>query len=77
MTRFTIKDLHEMLATAKRELTLRRSVYPGYITRGRLTTRQAEKEIANMQAIIDLLNEQLEGKGEGTQASMFPPDPER
>ncbi len=50
MTEFT----DEMkLKVAKRELTMRKKVYPGWVRLGRMKQNQADYEIAGMQAIVD------------------------
>jgi hypothetical protein len=41
------------LQVAKRELTMRRRVYPRWVTEGRMEAQDAEYEIAGMQAILE------------------------
>lgn len=36
----------------KREIAMRKSVYPGWIASGRMTRAQADREIAVMEAIL-------------------------
>jgi hypothetical protein len=43
----------EKWEAAKRELNMRRRVYPGLVDRGRMTKPEAEREIALMQDIAD------------------------
>lgn len=47
--------LAAQLAEAQRELQLRYRVYPGLITRGNLTSVQADRQIALQQAIVATL----------------------
>lgn len=47
--------LEDMLAAAKREAALRRSVYPGLIARGKLKADQAQRELRRMEQIAKLL----------------------
>jgi hypothetical protein len=48
--KFTFAD---KLAEVKREIAMRKNVYPAFIARGRLTQEQAERHIAVMSAIAD------------------------
>jgi hypothetical protein len=48
----TAKDLH---ACAVRELAMRRGVYPKFVSSGRMTQAQADREILLMDAIVGLL----------------------
>lgn len=41
----------EKLACARRELAMRKSAYPGWIERGKMTAEKAAYELALMQAI--------------------------
>lgn len=51
----TTKTLPELIAAAKRELALRRNVYPGWIDRGKLKPEKAEHEIDCMAGIVEAL----------------------
>ena len=42
----------ELEDCARRELVMRRRVYPGLVSRGRMTDEQARREIAMMEAIV-------------------------
>ncbi len=42
----------EKLACARRELAMRRRVYPRWVEAGRMTREEAEREIAVMDAIV-------------------------
>jgi hypothetical protein len=42
----------EKLACARRELAFRRRVYPRFVSEGRMTAVEAEREIAMMAAIV-------------------------
>ena len=48
-------DLADQLKEARRELALRKHVYPGFIKRGKLTEGQADYAIAAMEAIVQTL----------------------
>jgi hypothetical protein len=45
----------DQLACAKRELAMRRGVYPRWVENARLTQDKADKEIAAMEAIVETL----------------------
>lgn len=47
--------LTDQLAAARRELGMRRRVYPRQVASGRMTQAAADHEIACMQAIVDTL----------------------
>lgn len=47
--------IHVQVAAAERELKLRVRVYPGRIANGKMTQALADREIANMTAIIQTL----------------------
>ena len=49
---FVDKDLHECVI---RELAMRRGVYPKFVSSGRMTQAQADREILLMDAIVGLL----------------------
>lgn len=51
--------LTEQLACAKRELALRRAVYPGWLKSGKLTPDAAKKELARMHAIVETLDKMV------------------
>jgi hypothetical protein len=42
----------EKYACAKRELAMRRSVYPNWVSRGKMRAAEAEREIRVMEAIV-------------------------
>ena len=48
-------DLYSMLDEARRELRLRRSVYPVRVADGKMTRAEAARRIRNMAAIVDRL----------------------
>ena len=50
MNTFTSKDKY---LAASREVAMRRSVYPGLVTRGRMTNDEAERGIAIMSQIAE------------------------
>lgn len=56
MSEFSLEDL---LACAKRELALRKNVYPKWVKAGRYTADQARREVAMMEAIVEMLNGQI------------------
>ena len=45
----------ELAAEARRELVLRKRVYPNRVHTGRMTAKQAQRQIALMEAIIERL----------------------
>lgn len=47
--------LHTQIEAAERELKMRRNVYPRRIASGVMTQALADREIANMQAIVETL----------------------
>ena len=47
--------LTDQLAAARRELTLRRSAYPGWVRANKITKEKADHEIAAMTAIVATL----------------------
>ena len=46
-------SVQDMLGCARRELAMRRKVYPGLIVRGRMKPEEAELEIRMMTAIVE------------------------
>jgi len=53
---FTVKEL---VACVGREVGLRRGVYPKWVATGRLSQEKANKEIAMMQEVYDLLKTKM------------------
>lgn len=53
--------IHIQVAAAERELKLRRSVYPRRISSGFMTQALADREIANMEAIVETLTKIQKG----------------
>jgi hypothetical protein len=49
--------LARQIACVKRELAMRRSAYPKWVARGRMRAEDAARETAEMQAVLDTLNE--------------------
>lgn len=45
----------DQIRCVRRELALRKNVYPGFVSRGKMTPEDAMKEIAAMQAVHDSL----------------------
>jgi hypothetical protein len=60
--------LTEQLAEARRELALRRKLYPGWVEQGRLTHEAAYHQLACMAAIVETLRTR---EGETRQGSLF------
>jgi hypothetical protein len=48
-------SLEDQIKCVRRELALRRTVYPGLIRSGRLHPEAAQQQIACMQAVLDTL----------------------
>jgi hypothetical protein len=63
MVYFANKELH---ACAVRELAMRKGVFPKFIASGRMTQEQADREIAMMAAIVDLLRSMLPPPAQGS-----------
>lgn len=51
----TTIPLSDQLATVQREIAMRRKAYPRWVSLGRMTQQQADREIATMQAVRDTL----------------------
>lgn len=49
--------LEKQIACAKRELAIRKSVYPTWVAGKRMNVFKAEEEIAAMKAIVETLDE--------------------
>jgi hypothetical protein len=49
----------DMLREVERELTLRRRVYPAWVSAGRIKLDRAERQIAVLEAVAALLAEEL------------------
>lgn len=60
--------LEQQIACARREVALRRNVYPKWIAKGRLSKEKAEQEIATMDAIVFTLR-QLEEQRAGSKGT--------
>jgi hypothetical protein len=56
-------DLQELIAVAKREVRLRRQVYPRYVNSRRMTQARADREIACMEHIVRVLEDYAEYQG--------------
>ena len=52
-------SITDQLACARRELALRRQVYPVWVKSGKLTSNAAETELERMQAIVETLDKLL------------------
>ena len=46
----------EMIACIRRELALRKNVYPGFVAKKRMSQSEADREIARMQAVHDMVS---------------------
>lgn len=57
--RYTLKPISEMLASAKREWTMRQRVYPRWVEEGRMTFEKAMHEITCMESIVQFLEASL------------------
>lgn len=54
-----MKPLHEQVNAARRELAMRRNVYPKWIATGRMRQAAADHEIECMEAIVATLEKCL------------------
>lgn len=52
-------SLQDMLGCARREASMRRKVYPGWVMRGRMTEDEAKKETGFMEAIVQHFEAEL------------------
>lgn len=57
--------LEEMLECAKRELAMRKRVYPNWVAQKRMIQKKADTEIAGMDAIVQYLSAQLDNEQGG------------
>ena len=70
-------SLATQLNCARRELALRRSAYPGWIAKGKMTPAQADAEINAMAAIVETLEklkllEEVSEELRGTEPPVVP-----
>jgi hypothetical protein len=63
--------LEEQIRAAKREMGLRRKLYPGFIQRGTMTQDEATYQLACQAAIIVTLTRRLEQDQEHRQMALF------
>jgi hypothetical protein len=61
-------SLTDQLTEARRELALRKKLYPGFVARGKLTQGQADYALAAQEAICATLARLVEGEA---QPSLF------
>lgn len=47
--------VRDQIACVRRELALRKNVYPGFVKRGKMSQEEADKEIDRMQAVHDTI----------------------
>ncbi len=66
----------EQIACIRRELGLRRNVFPGRVRAGKMTQETADREIAAMEDILDRLRLTDEGEAETTFPFLCHPTPE-
>lgn len=55
----------ELLEEAERELRMRQRVFPRWVVDGRMTQAAADRKIAMMKAIADILSERLPPPAQG------------
>lgn len=48
-------SIQEQIKCVKREIEMRKKVYPNSVLRGRMTAGQKDKEIATMEAVLNTL----------------------
>lgn len=51
----SVITLHEQIECVKREISMRRRVYPRWIAAGKMTAESGDREIARMQAVLSTL----------------------
>lgn len=60
MTATSLYSLQELAECARREVNIRKRVYPTRVANGRMSPRKAAKEIAMMAAIYTAIKTQLD-----------------
>lgn len=63
----------EQIACIRRELSLRRNVFPGRVSAGKMSQETSDREIAAMEDILDRLRLTDEGEAETTFAFLCLP----
>lgn len=71
MVYFTKQEFAEMLACARRELTMRRKVYPRWVASGKMKASTAESETHYMENIATLIEGLIEDRFGSDQMSLF------
>ena len=51
----TAPSIEAQIDCVKREIAMRESAYPGWVTRKRMSQTRADREIATMRAVLDTL----------------------
>ncbi len=49
------RPIGDQIAEVKREIALRKSVYPGFVTRGKFSQAEADEHLARMEATLETL----------------------
>lgn len=57
--------LADQIACVRREIAMRRRVYPGWVSSGRMTQEQSDLELTRMQAVLETLQ------------GLMPPEPKQ
>lgn len=55
-------SIEDQLACVRREIAMRKSCYPGWVTRGKMSQKTAEKEIATMRSVETTLERILNAR---------------
>lgn len=58
--------IEQQIACVRRELALRKNVYPGFVARGKMTQAGADYQIAAMQSVHDTLTAIQAGETDAT-----------
>lgn len=64
-------SLDQQIACVRRELAMRKNVYPKWVANGRMKQEAAEKEMAHLQAVHDTLTAQKPGLVDATVATAW------
>ncbi|MEO6711374.1 MAG: hypothetical protein ABI054_09615 [Planctomycetota bacterium] len=63
--------IEQQIAAVRRELSMRRHLYPGWINGGRLTQEKSDMEIAAMEAVLATLLELKAERDAETSPGLF------
>ena len=64
--------IERQIACVRREISMRRHVYPGWVERGKMTQGQADEQIACMEAVRATLEQLRTAEREHREPGLFP-----